>query len=476
MKILLINPPDFHAINSNVPQFVNEETGLYPPLGLMYVAAYAEKNTDFEIEILDAQVEKNGYDNIGKEIKLRNPDVIGIQTMTFTLIDAILVAKLAKKINSKIHVCLGGPHVSIYPEETINLAGVDSIVLGEGEYTFTDLINSLEKGGDLSKIKGIMYKENGKVKKTEPKDFIEDLDALPFPSRDLLPYKKYYSVLAKRIPITTMMTSRGCPYKCIFCDRPHLGKAFRARGSESVVNEMQECIKIGINEIFIYDDTFSISKKRVLEICDEILNRNLKIGWDIRARVDTVDEKILTKLKEAGCERIHYGVESGTSEILKVLRKGIRLDQVERVFKMTKEIGITTLAYFMIGNPTETKEQIMETIKFARKINPDYAHFALTTPFPGTDLYQMGIEKGIFKNDYWREFAKNPEINFTPKLWEEILSREELIEFLKHAYKSFYIRPSYLLREIIEIKSWSEFKRKTKAGAKLIKYGKISKI
>lgn len=464
MKVLLIYPPATHMITTNVPGLVDEEIGHYPPLGLMYVAAYAEKHTDHAIEILDAQVEELTFTDIKNKVREKQPDVVGIQTMTFTLLDTILTAKAVKEVDRDIHVCLGGPHVYIYPNETIKIPEVDTLALGEGEAIFAELIQALAKRADLDGIKGIVFKRNGEVVNTGLRALWENLDELPYPARHLTPLRKYYSLVAKRSPITTMMTSRGCPYKCLFCDRPHLGKRFRARSAENVVNEMEECTEMGIYEFFLYDDTFTINRQRVLDVAEEILRRGLVIGWDIRARVNTVDREMLEKLKEAGCERIHYGVEAGTPEILKVLRKGIQLDQVREIFKITKDLGITTLAYFMIGSPTETREQILRTIEFAKELAPDYVHFSVTTPFPATELYHLGLEKGILSYDYWRAFAAHPDEDFIPQLWEENLSREELIALLRQAYKSFYTRPGYVLKSLLKVKTFDELKRKAKAG------------
>jgi radical SAM superfamily enzyme YgiQ (UPF0313 family) len=453
-------------VSKSIPNAADEEA---PPLGLMYIAACVEKYTSHSIEILDTQVEKISYEEIKSEIKKRNPDIVGIQAMTLTLVDVMLTAGIVKKLNRDTPVILGGPHVNIYPEETISNPDVDFLVLGEGEYVFLDLINALSQGKDFSKIKGIVYKRNNEIINTGRREFITDLDELPFPARHLVPYRKYYSALAKETPITTMMTSRGCPFKCIFCNRPQLGKIFRHRSAGNVVDEMEECIGLGIKEIFLYDDTFSINKQRAADVCDEILRRNLKIIWDIRTRVDTVDKEVLKKLKAAGCERIHFGVESGTQEILDVLRKGITLQQAENAFRWSKEAGIITLAYFTIGNPTESKRQILETVKFGMKIKPDYINIGLTTPFPATELYRLGLERKILRHDYWEGFAKNPRKDFVPEAWEEKLKREELVKLVKSAYMKFYMRPAYLLRRIREVKSWAEFKQKVRAGLKLLK-------
>jgi radical SAM superfamily enzyme YgiQ (UPF0313 family) len=296
-----------------------------------------------------------------------------------------------------------------------------------------------------------------------------DLDKLPFPARSLTPFKKYYSIIARKNPTTTMFTSRGCPYQCLFCDRPHLGKIFRARSAQNVVDELAEISGMGIEEVFIYDDTFTIDRQRVVDICNLLLQKNIKLNWDIRARVNTVDEDLLLLMKKAGCTRIHYGVEAGTEKILKVLRKGISIEMVRKAFELTKKASIETAGYFMIGSPTETMDDIKETIKLARELFPDYVHFSVLTPFPATDLYLKGIAEGIIKKDYWREFSANPQADFDPPAWEENFSRKELFKILVGAYRSYYLAPRYILRRIKEIKNWDNLKNNLKAGIKLLK-------
>ena len=469
MNILLICPPSKNMILTNVPLLVEEGSGVYPPLGLMYIASYLEQNSEHKIEILDTQVNKLSYSEIEKEIKIRKPDLVGIQTMTPSVFDTLLTAKIVKEIDPEIKVVLGGPHVFIYPTETMSFPEIDYLVLGEGEITFTELIQNLDDEARLHKTNGIVFRDNGGIVNTDRRGLINELDMLPFPARHMTLYKKYYSLLAKGSPITTMMTSRGCPYNCLYCNRGWLGKTFRARTPENVVDEIEECVHMGITEFFIYDDTFTVDRKRVFDICHEILDRNLDVLWDVRTRVDRVDEELLKAMKKAGCERIHYGVESGNPEILKVLRKGITIGQVKKAFKITKDAGITTLAYFMIGSPRETKAQIKESIGLAKKLNPDFVHFSVTTPFPHTDLYYMGLREGILKRDYWREFAENPTRDFQPQLWEENLTREELIELLNQSYKSFYIRPTYIVKELLKVSSLEEFGRKLKAGLNILR-------
>ena len=440
MKVLLINPPRFNEILADNPAFIDEERGFNPPLGLLYLAGYLKKKGGYDVFGLDAQVEQFDYNNQFKQKILEiNPDVVGITAMTFTLIDVLktinLVRQVEKSLNKKIIIVLGGPHVHLFPEETINLNNIDFVIKGEGELPFFNLLEALEKQKELSNIKGLVYKENGQIVNNPVGNFIDNLDEIPFPDRGLLPIKKYNSLLGGDRVVTTMFTSRGCPFQCAFCDRPHLGKKFRARSAQNVVDEMEECLKLDIEEILVYDDTFTVNRQRTLDICDEIIKRGLKFVWDIRARVDTVDDEVLRKLKQAGCQRIHFGVEAGTEKILKVLNKGIHLEQIERAFDLAKKTNIETLAYFMIGSPTETKEDIKETIKFAKKLKPDYVHATILTPYPATEIYKQALTQGVIKNDYWREFAHCPEKGVLTQYWEKELNKKELFKLLDKFYK-----------------------------------------
>ena len=469
MKVLLVNPPQINLITNNIPSVVDEERGYNPPLGILYVAAYARENTPHKIRVIDAVVEELDYPALKSRIALEKPDVVGITATTFTLVDACETARIVKEIDREIKVVMGGPHPYIYPQETINLPGVDFLVLGEGEEVFSALVNNLHNPAALRKIQGIVFKHGGEIINTGNPPLIEELGSLPFPARDLTPYEKYYSLIAKTQPVTTMITSRGCPFKCLFCDRPHLGKRFRPRPAVNVVDEMESCVGLGIHEILIYDDTFTVKKERVFEICREIRERGLNVGWDVRARVDTITPEMLKAMKDAGCERIHYGVEAGSPEVIKTLRKGITVEQVRRTFRETKDAGISTLAYFMIGSPGETRAQMEESLRLAAELAPDYLHLAITTPFPETDLYRMGFERGVLKDDYWREFARAPKPGFTPRVWDEYLTRDELVELLHKGYKDFYLRPGYIWKGIRGLKSLSELKSKARAGLKLFR-------
>ncbi|MFA5124375.1 MAG: radical SAM protein [Patescibacteria group bacterium] len=469
-KILLINPAQFQPIAANQPEIYDKEIDYLPSLGILYLASYLKKFGNHEIKIADCGVENISYDGIGDIAKDFKPDIVGITALTFVLLDVIAIIKAIKTSFPGTLIVLGGPHPNLYPNETINLPGVDFIVLGEGEKPFKELIDNIDDREKLKTTPGLIFKLNGEIINTGHCELISNLDELPFPARQLTKYDKYFSIIAQKSPVTTMFTSRGCPYRCLFCDRPYLGKIFRARSAKNVVDEMAEIKKMGIEEIFIYDDTFTINRQRTIDICHEVINRKLEINWDIRARVNTVDEEVLHWLKIAGCRRIHFGVEAGTQKILDILKKDITLEMVEKVIGWTKKEGIETLAYFMIGNPSETLADIEQTIAFAKKIDPDYINVSITTPFPGTQLYDQALETGIIKSDVWREFAANPSTQFIPPLWTENFSRDELIGLMRQFYGSFYRRPKYIIKKLLAVKSWGELVRKAKAGWQVLKF------
>ena len=473
MKVLLVNPPDEYTIVGNNPELIDEERGFNPPLGLLFLAASLQEHNRHQVEVLDCQVEGVGHDRLTQEITRRDPDLVGIHAMTLTLVDVVKTAQAvraaARTAGRSIAVVVGGPHTAVYPEETAGLDVVDYAVEGEAELSFPALVDRIEAGDDPSDVPGVYHRLDGKTLKGPPPTAIQDLDTVPFPARTATPYEKYTSLLATRNPVTTMFTSRGCPFRCTFCHRPAMGKHFRAVSAGRVVDEMQLCLDLGIREIFIYDDTFTVQKKRVWKICHEILRRRLDITWDVRAHVNTVDPDLLDLMRRAGCARIHYGIEAGTPRVLKLLRKGITLPRAMTVLKQTRKAGISTLAYFMIGNPTETREEAEETIRVARSVDADYVHVTILTPFPGTPLYEDGLQSGFFERDFWRDFAQNPTPDFVPPFWEEHLTTPDLHALIKKAYQSFYLRPGYALRRLTEVRSLDELLRKAKAAFKVVR-------
>jgi anaerobic magnesium-protoporphyrin IX monomethyl ester cyclase len=470
MKVLLINPPSKSLIRTFAPDCITEEMGFYPPMGLMYVASYALEafGSRFQIEILDAQVERIDNRALEKHLEKKKPDIVGITCMTFLMVDALKVARIVKKIKPETLVIMGGVHPTIYPEEVTLQPEIDGVVIGEGEIAFSELLDALSKGKSLSGIKGVGYKENGRVIINPQEKFIQDLDSLPIPARELLPYKKYYNLLGSGKEIMTgLLTSRGCPHDCIFCTS-HYGRICRMRSPENVVKEIENCVAMGITDFNVIDDTYTISRKRVISIADLILQKGLKITMDVNARVDQVDQEMLDRLAQAGCNRVRFGVESGNPEVLKNLKKGITLDQVREAFKMAKKAGMITFAYFMLGSPGESDKEVKQSIGLAKEINPDFVQFLITTPFPASELYKMGLDKGILKHDYWREFSANPNNTFIPQWWTENFTPQEMVKWQKRAHLRFYYRPEYIWGQLKKVKSFKELKRKAQAGIRIL--------
>jgi anaerobic magnesium-protoporphyrin IX monomethyl ester cyclase len=454
MRIVFVNVPNTYELIGNDPVIIKDQQGIYPPLGLLSIAGYLIHNGYDDVHVLDAQVDNWGHSELAEKVAELKPDIVGITAMTFTLIDVKLtVEEIRKRVRTTI--VIGGPHVSIYPEETLEL-GADYAIVGEGEITFLELIKEIRRGTPTKRI----YKQER---------FIEDLDALPFPARELTPINKYYSVLAENTPTTTAFSSRGCPYQCTYCDRPALGKAFRSQSPKRVVDEMEWCERKGIKEIFFYDDTFTILKSRVIEICKEYQKRHLSINWDIRARVNTVDEETLGYLSMCGLTRIHFGVESASVRVLQEINKNITPAQVYRAFELCRRFGIKTLAYFMMGTPTETLEDINTSLKMAKEIQADYMQMTILSLFPGTKVYDLALKNGLVPYDVWKEYVKKPTLEFRPPMWETIYSRKEHEEHLRWFYKKFYLRPRFIWDRLCEIRNPGQLRRYTSAGLSLIR-------
>lgn len=470
MEVLLVNPPRFNELVGNNPAIIETHRGYNPPLGIMSLAGYLEANSTHKVQLLDAQPSEMTYADLATFLRGVNPDVVGITAMTFTLIDVMKTVRLVKELHPQTTVVLGGPHVHIYPEETIEFPGVDYLVQGEGELAFLQLLDSLDNPDSLSAIGGLVYLRDGEFVNNGIASASEDLDELGFPARHLTNISNYTSLLGKDNVITTMFTSRGCPYRCTFCDRPFspVISGFRWRTAKHVADEMELCAELGIREAFIYDDTFTVRKDRVFELCDEIKKRKLKFRWDVRAHVNTVTPEMLQAMSDAGCDRIHYGVESGNDRMLKVIKKNSTVARIRDAVKWTKAAKMEVLCYFIIGQQTETQTDIDDSIRLAQELDPNYAHFTVFCPYPATEIYEEGLSRGIIKEDVWRQFATDPEGDYELPFWEENFTRQELREILVQCYKEFYLRPSYVLKNVARIRSMGEFRRKVRAGLSVI--------
>jgi radical SAM superfamily enzyme YgiQ (UPF0313 family) len=471
MKILLIAPNQRRIVSPSYMQKIQEGLGHLPPLGLMSIAGYILQNSNHQVSVIDALVDDLSHEKIASEIEKFQPDVIGIHAITYSLPDVLDTAKTARKAAPGAKIVMGGPHPTIYPVESLSFSEIDYVVAGEGEIPFFRLISHIEANEQsLLQIDGVIGKKDFDGNKPIP--FVhKDLDILPFPPRELTPYKKYNTVVGTESYSTTIIGSRGCPYHCTFCHTAG-GKVVRMRSIDKILEEIQACLNLGIKEFLFFDETFTLDRKRIFEFCNRVISQKLEISWDARCRVDLVDPEMLRLMKKAGCQRIQFGVESGNKRVLEVLKKGFHPEQAMTAIRATKKAGIAAYADFMIGNPGETSEEINETIAFARKLAPDYVHYSITIPLPFTALYYEALEKDIISEDYWLEFAKNPTDDFKVRYWEEIFSADDLEELVKKAYHNFYLSPVYMIKAIGKLKSVGELKRKFFAGLKLLQMGK----
>jgi anaerobic magnesium-protoporphyrin IX monomethyl ester cyclase len=457
LKIILINPQQ----STRYPQ---------PPIGLALIAAILEKE-GYSVSLLDANALQLKPEDVTKAIS--GADIAGITAMTPTIGTALSIARYLKRDRPDIRIILGGPHVTLLPEETLSSSNdIDIVVRGEGDDTIIELMRALENGKPLDSIAGIVYKSDGKVVHTPDRTSNVEMDRLPCPAYHLLPWKKYrpHPPHGMSMPFGAIVTSRGCPYRCAYCSKPVFGSRFRAQSPERVVQEMIYLHeKFGVREIAFYDDSFTLDKERAHAIADKIIEKGLKIAWTCETRVNLVDKELLGHLKRAGCYSVAYGIESASPQIIEVLRKDITLEQVETAVRDSREVGLQVVGYFMLGSPGETPATIRQTIDYAKKLKVDFAQFSITTPFPGTELYDIYM-RDKKENIPWEKFVyagtDNPA---TPVFESKGLSREHLQQWIRRAYREFYLRPSYVWQRLKRCTSWGEIKMNFKGLAMLLR-------
>ena len=467
MKILFLVPPETISLESSVPKALEGGKGYYPKLGLLYVAAYYERETGKSATFIDCPPENVSEEALLQRVREIKPDMVAMSIMTFNLLDALHTAKILKQECPNLKICLGGPHVNLYPKETLNLPDIDFVVFGEGEKIFTRLTKALEKHTEpLASINGLGWKQEGTSQINPAETELIDLDKLPFPARHLVDVTRYQHIIGEGRQFFTIQATRGCPAACTFCD---IRKTkFRIRSPERVVDEIEELVKMGVDDLFFVDDTITIDKKNVLAICNLIVEREIKIHFKISARVDTINPEVVAALKQAGCYRIHFGIESASPKHLKYLQKGQTPEKVERACKMVRKAGMGFFAYMMIGIPHETKEEMFATVDFAKKLRPDYAQFSICTPYPKVELYYQMLEEGIVSDDYWQKFAEAPSSDFKIKFWNKDFTEEELRQIQDDCHARFYRSPTFIMKQITQLKSWSEFTAKARMGTKIL--------
>jgi anaerobic magnesium-protoporphyrin IX monomethyl ester cyclase len=467
MLVLFLYPPETDAVASYLPQMNNETgIGIKPPLGVLHVATYIQATTSHEVKVIDGRLVAGDYANIADLVGELKADIVGITAWTDFWFSVTRVIEEIKIRLPSVFVVVGGPHTLMYPQEVLDTKGIDAIVVGDGEVPMARLLECLEAKKPRHDIPGLHFKETGVH--AEVAYYETDLTHIPPPDRTLLPISKYTSVLGKGQLTTTMITSRGCPYSCVFC-KIKKQKPLQ-RSAAQVIAEFAEIHRLGIAEVEVYDDTFTWSHKRVREICLELIRRNYGIIWAVRDRVSNVREETLDLMRRAGCTRIHYGIESGSNRILKRVKKGITVEEAERAVSLARQAGFEILTFFMFGLPGETRADIQATIDLSRKLDADYCQYSITIPYPGTEMYLEGLAGGLLSTDFWRDFTLHPRPDFQiPTVSFCEVPFAELLEIHDRATRSFYFRPAVIFRELRKLRSLAELKRKVNMGLALLR-------
>lgn len=461
MRVLLINPP--YTTEDRYGKDLGRFGPLNEPLGLAYLAANLERG-GHEVAILDAPALNLTSTDICKYMEERPYDLVGVTMLTPMYNRSVEVVKALRQAFPEITIVVGGPHPTILPRETLlENEEIDFVVIGEGEIVFFNLVDGLEMSGSADEIAGIGYRKDGAVIINQPQEMIRNLDDLPIPARHLLPMHAYHMTKSrtKSEHAFTVSVARGCPFNCAFCCRI-FGRKVRHHSVKRIVQEI--CILVdeyGAREINLEADTLTLNRHFINFLCDELIRSGLsrKITWTCESRIDTVTQEVLKKMKEAGCWQISYGVETGSQRLLDLIHKDITLEQIEKTFEITKRAGISIRAFFMLGIPTETRQESLKTISFAKKLDARWSQFTVCTPFPGTELYDLTIGEGDLKSRSWADYKTHGgwtdgSLAYVPKG----RSVEEMKRLQKQAYRAVYLRPRVFMRFLRDIDSMNKVK------------------
>ncbi len=448
MKILLVYPPitKFERYSS----YIGSSGGNQVPLGIFYLAAFIREQ-GYSVDVIDAEANNLEATDIVDRIAKEHYEIIGISTTTVAFHRSLELAESIKRAFPGITIIVGGPHVSSQPTHPLQFSAFDFAIRNEGEESMAEFIrafvqhNQLSDWEDADKINGLIYRKGGEIISNKERPYVEKIDSIPFPAYDLIDDLSIYTPPPSnylKSPVINIITSRGCPNQCTFCDNNTFGRNVRFRSAENVVDEVEFLVKkYGVKEIAFVDDTFTLIPDRIYEIFTLTKSRGLAFPWTCMARINTVDKELLRFMRDNGCWHISFGIESASSEILKMIKKNIVLDQVENVINTCRDLGILTKGFFIIGHPNETIETINETIKFATRIKFDDIVVTINTPMPGSDQFEHISEYGEIDTSNWSKYNYwNPV--FVPfGLTRDIINKKH-----KEFYRRFYLRPRVLWR------------------------------
>jgi anaerobic magnesium-protoporphyrin IX monomethyl ester cyclase len=437
-KIVLVNPP--YTFWSDEKSYLRPFIGNLPSLGLLTLAAVL-RNQGFAVKIIEGASLGLSLSQTLNRIFHEKPQYLGLSCTTASVLNAARIAGAVKTRSPRTQVIVGGPHVTALPRETLQRCpDFDLGVLGEGEKVLLDLLQAGGVEGHGGKVAGVVFREGEAIHTTPRSGFIDPLDLLPLPAYDLLPgfprsYRPPFLNYPKG-PAAPVLSSRGCPQRCTFCDRAVFGNRYRHFSDEYLLDWMLHLHgRYGIRHLVFVDDQFAASRSRLIGFCEKILKKGILLSWNCDARVDSVDRQLLPLMKKAGCWMISYGIESGSQEILDGVQKGITLDQVKQAVHWTKEAGIRTKGLFMIGYPEETEKTLEETLAFLLRLPLDEANLSFLTPYPGTELYARMKGSSRFHEDWDKMNALHP------LLQPAALPPGALEKAYGRILRKFYVRP-----------------------------------
>jgi anaerobic magnesium-protoporphyrin IX monomethyl ester cyclase len=431
-----------HVALVNPPYPVEAPQAIFLPLGIGYLTAVLEE-AGYKVDIVDCQTTHPTQEELEDKFRSLKPDIIGVTSATLTYKPALDALKAAKAAFPNVLTLIGGPHVTVMDKETFSDSdNVDIVVRSEGEQTILELAKLVSEGqlNKLGDVLGITFRKDGKVIRNPDRPFMTDIDNLPYPAHKRFDVTKYKILNRTYLPI---ITSRGCPFNCAFCAGYKMcGRGFRARSPKKVVDELEWLRdEFGGSAFAFYDDTFTFDTNRAIAICDEMKNRKFDFPWDCRTRVDKVSPELLSKLHGSGCELVHFGVESGNQQMLNLMRKGTTVEQNAQAIKWAKEVGISAAISVIIGYPTETPEQMQQTIDFIFKTKPDYVYMCEAVPYPGTELYEFTKSLNLELTKDWSQYHEQTQV-----FKNDLLPLEKLTQTKKEFYDRF-LTPSFYLKK-----------------------------
>lgn len=469
MKILLINPPNLnYARISTGWDFEIGNIGLLPPYGLISLAAYIRKCRDDEIHVLDCIAENYDLERLGHYFKEFQPSVVGIGAFTYTFYDVLQTARLAKNVLPDVHVCVGGSHTMLFPEETISHPEIDSLILGEGEKPFLNLLNCMDEDKPINTLSSVICKNTEFSPETKLEIYhVNNLDLLPFPAYGLINGEHYRGTFGRRKKMLCICSSRGCPYGCTFCQV--LIKKYRTHSVEYIMEMMKQFYNQGYREFYFFDDLFNITTRRVIEISEAILSNELRINWLFRGRADRLNEETIKIASKAGCSHILLGVEDYTNDGLKRIKKGITIEQAKKVIEWAHKYGIEVSTNWIIGLPNhKSPEDIKNLVNVSIDLRSDYAQYTILQLLPGCEMFEEAVNEGIIHRESWSKFVKNPVSGYQIEPYDKYMSINELSELYKYCHECFYKRYSYILKLMVRIKSFYDIKRAIKPALKIL--------